>query len=121
MDAFIKISTKELNYINDLLKLDGDKIYQKYGLKRDETITHTVKFPNGFEADVKLVICEEELPYTEAVLFHNGLELACSDCEDEYTGDWHFEVNGEEYCVHVEEDPTMDLDNIDSELEEISH
>lgn len=25
MDAYIKISTKELNYINELLKLDGDE------------------------------------------------------------------------------------------------
>ena len=113
MDAIIKIPTKELNYINELLKLNGDEIYQKYGLKRDEIITHTAKFQNGIEADIKLVICEEEPPYTEGVLFHNGFELARTDCEDEYTGDWYFEVGGEEYCVHVEE--SKSLDNINAE------
>lgn len=121
MDAYIKISTKELNYINELLKLDGDEIYQKYGLKRDEVIMHTAKFSNGIEADIKLVICEEEAPYTEGVLFHNGFEMAHTDCEDEYTGDWYFEANGEEYCVHIEEDPTIGLDDVDPELEEISY
>ena len=34
----IVISKKEMELINDLLNLDGDKIYQKYGYKRDETI-----------------------------------------------------------------------------------
>ena len=56
----IKISSEEMNLINDLLNLTGDEIYQKYGYKRDETITHTAKFPNGIEADIKLVLCEDE-------------------------------------------------------------
>lgn len=46
----IKISSVEMNLINDLLNLTGDEIYQKYGYKRDETITHTAKFQNGIEA-----------------------------------------------------------------------
>ena len=45
----IKIPSKEMELINDLLNLTGDEIYQKYGYKRDETITHTAKFPNGIE------------------------------------------------------------------------
>ena len=52
----IKIPSKEMELINDLLNLIGDEIYQKYGYKRDETITHTAKFPNGIEADIKLGI-----------------------------------------------------------------
>ena len=59
MERTIKISNAEMNLINDLLNLTGDEIYQKYGYKRDETITHTAKFPNEIEADIKLVICEE--------------------------------------------------------------
>ena len=39
----IKISSKEMKLINDLLNLTGDEIYQKYGYKRDETITHEEK------------------------------------------------------------------------------
>lgn len=122
MDAIIKIPTKELNYINELLKLNGDEIYQKYGLKRDETITYTATFPDGIEADIKLVICEDGLPYTEGVLFENGCEVACTDCSDTYVGDWYFEVDGEEYCVHVKESKSLDNMNIETyqQEEEIS-
>ena len=65
MTETIKITKDEMELINDLLNLTGEEIYQKYGYKRDETITHTAKFPNGIEADIKLVICEDEPPYTE--------------------------------------------------------
>lgn len=102
MKQTIKISSKEMELINNLLNLTGDEIYQKYGYKRDETITHTAKFPNGIEADIKLVICEEEAPYTEGVLFHNGLELTCTEPDCTYDGEWNFEHNGIEYTVFVE-------------------
>lgn len=98
----IKISGKEMELINDLLSLTVDKIYQKYGYKRDETITHTAKFPNGIEADIKLVICQEDTPYTEGVLFHNGFELACTEPNSAYDGKWNFEYDGIEYTVLVE-------------------
>ena len=54
MTETIKITKDEMELINDLLNLTGEEIYQKYGYKRDETITHTAKFPNGIEADIKL-------------------------------------------------------------------
>lgn len=98
----IKISGKEMELINDLLSLTRDEIYQKYGYKRDETITHTAKFPNEIEADIKLVICEEDTPYTEGVLFHNGFELACTEPNSVYDGEWNFEHGGIEYTVLVE-------------------
>ena len=63
----IKISSEEMNLINDLLNLTGDEIYQKYGYKRDETITHTAKIPKGIEAENNLQLSEEEDPYTEGV------------------------------------------------------
>ena len=59
----IKISNAEMNLINDLLNLTGDEIYQKYGYKRDETITHTAKFPNGIEADIICKMLAEEASY----------------------------------------------------------
>ena len=98
----IKISNSEMSLINDLLNLTGDKIYQKYGYKRDETITQTAKFPNGIEADIKLVICEDDTPYTEGVLFHNGCELTCTEPDCTYDGEWNFEYDGIKYTVLVE-------------------
>lgn len=97
----IALEQKELDFINELLSMTGDEIYEKHGLKRDETIVHTAVFSDGMQADIKLVICDEE-PYTEAVLFDkNGFQKAYTDPEDEYTGDWELEYDDVNYVVTV--------------------
>ena len=102
MQAKIQLDETEKNFINNLLFMTGDEIYQKHGYKRDETIINTAKFSDGTEIDVRLVICDkDELPYTEAVLFRNGSELACSDCEETYFGEWAFETEDVIYSVEV--------------------
>lgn len=97
----IVLEQEKLDFINQLLSMTGDEIYDKYGLKRDETIVYTAVFPDGMQADIKLVICDEE-PYTEAVLFDkNGFQKAYTDPEDEYTGDWELEYDNINYVVTV--------------------
>lgn len=97
----IVLEQEKLDFINQLLSMTGDEIYDKYGLKRDETIVYTAVFPDGMQADIKLVICDEE-PYTEAVLFDkNGFQKAYTDPEDEYTGDWELEYDDVNYVVTV--------------------
>lgn len=99
--AEITLDQKELDFINELLSMAGDEIYEKYGLKRDETIVNTAVFPDGMQADIKLVICDED-PYTEAVLFDkNGFQKAYTDPGDEYTGDWELEYDDINYIVTV--------------------
>lgn len=55
MTQTITLSKKEMDLINDLLNLTGSEIYQKYGYKRDETITHTAKL---------------RLPQTTVIIFY---------------------------------------------------
>lgn len=99
--AEITLDQKELDFINELLSMTGDEIYEKYGLKRDETIVHTVVFSDGMQTDIKLVICDED-PYTEAVLFDkNGFQKAYTDPKYEYTGDWELEYDDVNYAVAV--------------------
>lgn len=98
----IVLEQEELDFINQLLSMTGDEIYDKYGLKRDETIVNTAVFRDGMQADIKLVICDDEEPYTEAVLFDkNGFQKAYTDPEDEYTGDWELEYDDVNYIVTV--------------------
>lgn len=97
----IIISKEKMDLINNLLALSGEQIYQKYGFKRDETITHTAAFPNGIEADIKLVICAEESPYVEGILYDKGCEVMHTDCMDTYAGGWCFFHKGKEYVVNV--------------------
>lgn len=99
--AEITLDQKELDFINELLSMAGDEIYEKHGLKRDETIVHTVVFSDGMQADIKLVICDED-PYTEAVLFDkNSFQKAYTDPKYEYTGDWELEYDDVNYVVTV--------------------
>lgn len=99
--AEIVLEQEKLDFINQLLSMTGDEIYDKYGLKRDETIVNIAVFPDGMQADIKLVICDEE-PYTEAVLFDkNGFQKAYTDPADEYTGDWELEYDDVNYVVTV--------------------
>lgn len=102
MTQTITLSKKEMDLINDLLNLTGSEIYQKYGYKRDETITHTAKFPDGIEIDIKLVICEDDTPYTEGVLFQNGCEQTGTEPGYAYDGKWTFHFKETEYIVIVE-------------------
>ena len=104
MDKYIKeitISNEEMTLINELLNLTGKEIFQKYGYTRDKVITHTAIFPNGIEIDIKLVICENEKPYTEGVLFHDGCEITCTEPDYTYDGEWDFLYNKAEYIVLV--------------------
>lgn len=106
--ARIKISRDERKQIDDLLSLTGDEIYQKYGYKRDETITHTAKFTNGLEADIRLVICDDDSPYTEGILYEDGSQVELTDPGDTYMGTWEFEYNDQSYQIIVEEDKTLE-------------
>lgn len=101
--AEITLEQEKLDFINALLSMTGDEIYGKYGLKRDETIVYTAVFPDGMQADVKLVICDgENKSYTEAVLFDkNGFQKAYTDPKYEYTGDWELEYDDVNYAVAV--------------------
>lgn len=75
-------------------------------LGEQETFTKTAKFGNGYEMDIK--VCgvefedgEDNRPYTEAVLFKDGCEAACSEPEDDFFGEWTLEHNGKEFTAEV--------------------
>ena len=69
-------------------------------------MVRTAEFDNGYEMDVKLCgVCYEEggcnTAWTEAVLFKNRCEVACTDVADEYTGEWELEHDGNKFVVEV--------------------
>ena len=102
MRAKILVPKRDAELIQSLLNLSGNEIYDKYGLHQYESITHTVRFDDRAEADISLVICEgEETPYTEGILFVDGVEACTTDPQDTYDGEWYFEYLGEEYYVDV--------------------
>ena len=89
----IKIERESLDFIEQAL---ADIL-----MGEDDTIVYSANFGNGMEMDFKVCGCSEEPAYTEAVLFRNGYEVACSDCMDDILGVWELEHNGREYAVKV--------------------
>ena len=72
----------------------------------NETITETVKFEDGYEMDIK--ICgvqfkkdESNLPWTEAVLFHNGNEVTFTEPFEDFEGEWLCEDDENTFTVLV--------------------
>ncbi len=101
--AELPIDQSRLDYIKELLSLTGPEIYERYGLKRDETLTNTIHFDNGYEIDVKVVICEEDTPYIDIVLFNaDGCEIAC-DTGDGITieGEFSFQTDTSVYLATI--------------------
>lgn len=99
----IKIPLSEASMIKDLLQLTSVQAYEKYGLMRDETITHSVKFKDGTEAVIRLIICDnEDKPFTECVLYNkDGFAIAYSDPSDMYEGEWDMITDEGEYKIYV--------------------
>ena len=104
----IFIDRELLDKYSDMLNIEPADESECLG--EDETISYTADFGNGMEIDVK--ICgvqykegESNTAWTEAVLFHNGSQVACTDVCDEFAGDWQLDYNGDTYIVHVKENP----------------
>lgn len=77
-------------------------------LGEDETISETVVFEDGAEMDIKccgVQYQEGEInrAWTEAVLFKNGCQVACSEPSDGYFGEWELEADGVLYVANVKE------------------
>lgn len=101
-ESGIAISQEKVDFINRLLTLTGDEIYSLYGFKRDETITEYVYFDDGSMAEIRLIICEDDKPYTEGILHQNDREVCVTDPDDEFVCAWDFENdNGDKYIAKV--------------------
>lgn len=98
----INIPQEQVDFLNKLMGMTGQEIYDVYGLKRDETFTYGVKFDNGICADIRVIICDEgDEPYAEGVMFDNGSEVFCTECEDTIEGIWEFRYDGQLYVVEI--------------------
>lgn len=81
-----------------------NKCLDKVILTEDDTLVWSASFGNGFEMDIKLCGANEETAWTEAVLFRDGYEVACTDCMDTILGEWEIDYNDVVYIVYVTEE-----------------
>lgn len=94
----LKISQNMLETINGYLNADSPEKYQG----EDNTIIHTVEFPDGKQMDIKCCGCKDAASWTEAVLFDcQGHELAFTKVCGEYLGLWELDNGDVIYTVDV--------------------
>ena len=67
----------------------------------DNTITVTLKTPDGYEIDLKCCGCRDAASWTEAVLFLFGSEECCTEPEGEFDGEWELESLTASYELNV--------------------
>ena len=100
--AEIKLGQAEIDYLNELLQMSGRQIYDKYGLKRDEKpCALTAKFQDGCEMDIDVIVCEEDPPYINVVLFDDGNEINCEIDEYPIDDEYYLTGSGNEYYVTI--------------------
>ena len=80
------------------------KCLNRIVLTEDDTLIWSASFGNGFEMDIKLCGADEEVAWTEAVLFKDGFEIGCTDCMDEILGMWEIDYNDVAYITNVIEE-----------------
>lgn len=101
-EAKLVLPKSDMDTINGYLTAEKADEFQG----EDNVISHTVKFPNGLEMDIKCCGCREDPSWAEAVLFEIGLagitiECNVSDIEEEYAGPWELE-DGSGNIYHVD-------------------
>lgn len=104
----LALDAKELGIINRHLHEEPKNATECLG--EDEMISHTVRFSNGYEMDIKCcgVQFDERngtnTAWAEAVLFDkDGHEVACSEVGGDYQGEWTLKDGTDTYTVTVEQ------------------
>ena len=102
----IYLTKEKLDWINNLLTHEPKTEDDCFG--EDETFSVTAKFPDGYEMDVKLcgvqyLEGQSNLPWTEAVLFFNGSQVAYTEPAERFEGIWTLNHDGNNYTVLVSE------------------
>ncbi len=104
----IKVDKAELEAINRYLEQEPED--ESECLDEDDKFSNTATFPNGYSMDIECCGVQYEegsdnTAWTQAVLYDkNGCEVAFTDVEFEYEGEWELEDydTGDVYVVNVE-------------------
>ena len=104
----IVISKDQAERLNYWLNCNADSSER---LNEDDTFVRTAKFKDGFEMDIKCCGTQNDVAWTEAVLFNDGCEMCHTDVCDEYLGTWEIEWGGNVYRVYVTQEDEQGDEN----------
>ena len=103
--AYVTVDRNTAEVINKAMNWEtGDSMDSRFG--EDDQFACTADFGGGVEMDIKCCGVQYEEggfnnAWAEAVLFDNGCEVAVSDIDDDFFGEWELEYNGTTYVTEV--------------------
>lgn len=101
-NSVIWLNQKQADILEKMMNMNGETIRKVYGYKAGTAFSFSSSYFCGMEVEVHLVICEDETPYVEGILFDHGQQVACTEpCFDSILGVYFFDYQDDTYTVTV--------------------
>lgn len=103
-DAQQAINEDKAKFVDNSISLTSAQIRNRYGIHQSLIAIETVRIrKTDYEIDVRLVTSDDDnaAPYSEAVLFCCGHEVAVTKPRDEFFGTWELAHGKDSFTVKL--------------------
>lgn len=103
-DAQQAVNEDKAKFVDDAMRLTSAQIRDRYGIHQSLIAIETVRIrKTDYEIDVRLVASDDTYaaPYSEAVLFCCGHEVAVTKPRDEFFGTWELTHGKDSFTVEL--------------------
>lgn len=103
-DARQTVNKDKAKLVDDTIHLTSAQIRDRYGIRQSLITIETVRiYGTPYEIDIKLVASDDDdaAPYSEAVLFCCGHEVAVTKPRDEFFGTWELARGKDNFTVKL--------------------
>lgn len=103
-DAQQAVNEDKAKFVDNAIRLTSAQIRDRYGIRQNFIALETVRIrKTDYEIDVRLVTSDDDeaVPYSEAVLFCCGHEVATTKPRAEFFGTWELAHGKDSFTVEL--------------------
>lgn len=103
-DARQAVNEDKAKLVDDTIRLTSAQIRDRYGIRPGIITLETVRiYGTPYEIDIKLVASTDDdaTPWSEAVLFRYGQEVAVTEVCDEFFGTWELTYDEDSFTIEL--------------------
>jgi hypothetical protein len=103
-DAQQAVNEDKAKFVDNAIRLTSAQIRDRYGIHQSLIAIETVCIrKTDYEIDVRLVASDDDdaAPYSEAVLFCCGHEVAVTKPHDEFFGAWELTYDEDSFTIEL--------------------
>lgn len=103
-DAQQAVNEDKAKFVDDAMRLTSAQIRDRYGVHQNLIALETVRIrKTDYEIDIKLVASDDDdaSPWSEAVLFCCGHEVAVTNPCDEFFGTWELAHGKDSFTIEL--------------------